>query len=255
MIQGQMEWYTYLLVILAGLAAGFINTIAGSGSLIVIPLLIFLGIPANIANGTNRIAILLQTLVATGSFKQNKITDYKGIGYLIIPSILGAIGGSFLASTIEAKSFEKIIGILLMFMFVLLLINPERWLKGKSEENIRHPVWLQFIIFFAIGFYGGFIQAGVGLFLLGGLVFSSGLDLIKANAVKSLLVLIYTVFALAVFAIKIQVDWKLGLVLSIGNMAGAWIAVKATVKWGADLIRYMLLVVLLVSALKLTGVF
>lgn len=250
-----MEWYTYILVILTGLAAGFINTLAGSGSLIVIPMLIFLGTPANIANGTNRIAILLQTLVATGSFKQSKITDFKGTGHLILPSILGAIGGSFLASGIQAKNFEIIIGILLLLMFVLLLINPERWLKNKNENISKHPLWIQFIIFFAIGFYGGFIQAGVGLFLLAGLVFSSGLDLIKANAVKSFLVLLYTVFALVVFAIHIQVDWKLGLVLSLGNMAGAWIAVKATVKWGADLIRYMLMVVLLFSAIKLIGIF
>jgi uncharacterized protein len=250
-----MEWYTYIFVILAGIAAGFINTLAGSGSLIVIPLLIFLGIPANIANGTNRIAILLQTLVATGSFKQSKITDYKGIGHLILPSILGAIGGSFLAANIEAKNFEKIIGGLLLFMFILLLVNPERWLKGRNENTEKHPVWLQFLIFFAIGFYGGFIQAGVGLFLLGGLVFSSGLNLVKANAVKSYLVLIYSIFALLIFAIKIQVDWKIGLVLSIGNMTGAWIAVKATVKWGPNLIRYMLLVILLVSALKLIGIF
>lgn len=250
-----MEWYTYVLVILAGLVAGFINTLAGSGSLIVIPLLIFLGIPATIANGTNRVAILLQTLVATGSFKQNKITDYKGIGYLIIPSVIGAIAGSFLAANIEAKNFGKIIGGLLLFMFVLLLVNPERWLKGNSEISKVRPHWLQFIIFLAIGFYGGFIQAGVGLFLLGGLILGSGFDLVKANAVKSFLVLIYTVFALIVFALNIQVDWKLGLVLSIGNMAGAWIAVKVTVKWGGDAIRYMLLVVLLVSALKLLGLF
>jgi uncharacterized protein len=250
-----MAWYIYLLVILAGLAAGFINTLAGSGSLIVVPLLIFLGVPANIANGTNRIAILLQTLVATGSFKQNKVTDFKGFKHLIIPSILGSIAGAFLAANINPGSFEKIIGGLLFVMFVLLLINPERWIKGDAEKVKSQPKWIQFIIFFAIGFYGGFIQAGVGLFLLAGLVLGSGFDLIKANVLKSLLVLIYTVFALVVFAINIQVDWKLGLILSIGNMAGAWIAVKFTVKWGANAIRYMLLVVILLSALKLVGIF
>jgi uncharacterized protein len=250
-----MAWYIYLLVILAGLAAGFINTLAGSGSLIVVPLLIFLGVPANIANGTNRVAILLQTLVATGSFKQNKVTDYKGFKHLIIPSILGSLGGAFLAANIEAKSFEKIIGGLLFVMFILLLINPERWIKGDSEKVKSQPKWIQFIIFFTIGFYGGFIQAGVGLFLLAGLVLGSGFNLVKANALKSLLVLIYTVFALVVFAVNIQVDWKLGLILSIGNMAGAWIAVKFTVKWGADAIRYMLLVVILLSAIKLVGIF
>jgi hypothetical protein len=114
---------------------------------------------------------------------------------------------------------------------------------------------LQFIIFFFIGIYGGFIQAGVGLFLLAGLVLGAGVDLVRANALKVFIVLLYTPFALAIFFMNDQVNWKVGLILALGNMLGAFVASRFAVSWGAKFVRYILLAVVLISALKLLGVF
>ena len=248
-----MEWYIILAVIGIGFLAGFINTLAGSGSLLSLPMLIFLGLPANIANGTNRIAILLQNAVASGSFHKQKVLDTK-IGFrLAIPAILGSILGANIAVELDASAVKTIIGILLILMFFLLLLKPSAWIKGKANELTKETklsFW-QYVIFFFIGIYGGFIQAGTGLFLLAGLVLGSGLDLVKANAVKVFIAFAFTIFALIIFMYNSQVDYKIGLILAVGNMSGAFVASKFAVSWGAKFVRYVLLFVLLGSAVKI----
>ncbi len=246
-----LEWYQYALIIGAGLVAGFINTLAGSGSLLTLPLLMFIGLPPTVANGTNRIAIMLQSLVGSMGFRKQGALNLRAGLMLGIPSVLGSVAGALIALAINAKAMERAVGILLVIMFFVVLFKPEAWLKGRQEKDLSASKWLNFLIFFLIGVYGGFVQAGVGFFLLGGLVLGAGLDLVKANAIKNLLVFLYTPFALAVYMIGNQVDYKAGLILSIGSMAGAWIGTKSAVSWGPVFVRYVLLVAVLVSAVQL----
>lgn len=241
-------------MVLVGFVAGFINTLAGSGSLMTLPLLIFLGLPANVANGTNRIAILLQNIVAVGSFKKEKVINYKESLWLVVPAIIGSLVGARLAININEDIMRKTIGGLLIVMFFLILYKPDKWVKGQAGMVTEKPNVLRIIIFFFIGVYGGFIQAGVGFFLLSGLVLSAGFDLVKANAYKLLIVLAYTPFALAIFIFNDQVNYKWGLILACGNMLGAYIATKFAVNWGAKFVRYVLLVILFIASLKLTGI-
>lgn len=249
-----MEWYIYLLLVGVGIFAGFINTLAGSGSLITLPLLMALGLPANVANGTNRIAIFLQNLVGVSSFKKQKVLDIKTSMRLVVPAIVGSVIGAFLAVDINEDIMKKTIGGLLLFMFFIILIKPTKWLKNDQTVAFL-PYWLQAIVFFLIGIYGGFIQAGVGFFLLTGLVLGSGYDLVKANAVKVLIIFLYTPLALAVFILNDQVDFLFGFVLAIGNMLGAFIAARYAVQWGAKFVRYLLLITVFVASLKLLGIF
>jgi uncharacterized protein len=245
-----MEWYHYVLIIGAGVLAGFINTLAGSGSLLTLPLLMFIGLPPTIANGTNRIAIMLQSLVGSLGFRKQGVLDMKTGVRLGIPSIIGSIAGALIALVISSKMMERAIGILLVMMFFIILFKPEVWLKGRSG-SLPAESWVNFVVFFLIGVYGGFVQAGVGFFLLGGLVIGTGLDLVKANAIKNFLVFLYTPFALAVFMIGHKVDYKAGLILSVGSMTGAWLGTKSAVSWGPVFIRYVLLVAVLASAIQL----
>jgi uncharacterized membrane protein YfcA len=138
-------------------------------------------------------------------------------------------------------------------MFFVVLMKPRRWLKGKSGNETGIRTGLKILIFFVIGIYGGFIQAGVGIFLLAGLVLCVGYDLVKANPVKLLIVLCFTVFALLIFIINGQVEWRTGLVLALGNMSGAWVASRLAVKRGAGFVRWFLLAVLLISGTILLG--
>ena len=96
-----MEWYLVLALIGTGLAAGFINTTAGGGSMLTLPLLMFLGLPANVANGTNRIAILLQNVIGVSTFRQKKVLDFSTDYKLAIPAIVGSIIGAFFAVEVD----------------------------------------------------------------------------------------------------------------------------------------------------------
>jgi len=246
-----MDWYIYLLISFAGVLAGFINTIAGSGSLITLPLLMFVGLPANVANGTNRIAILLQNIVGVSVFKKQKLIDSKLGLKLLIPSVIGAVIGANLAVDINEEAMKISIAGLLVFMFFIILFKPDKWVKQQVGTVETKNSFMQNIIFFAIGLYGGFIQAGVGFFLLSGLVLSVGYDLIRANAMKLLIVLAYTPFALAVFMYHNQIDYVLGLVLAAGNMLGAFVASTYASKIGSKFIRTLLLIIILISIIKL----
>lgn len=246
-----MDIWIYLIVVVAGIAAGFINTIAGSGSLLTLPLLIFLGLPANVANGTNRIGVLLQSLVAARGFKRKKVFEWKEGIWLTIPATIGSFIGAMFAVNINELVMNRIIGGLLIFVFFLILYKPEKWIKKGENEVKAKPSLIQILIFFGIGLYGGFIQAGVGFFLLAGLVLGAGHNLLKANAIKALMVFVFTAVALIVFIYNNQVDYKLGLIMGAGNMIGAWVATHVAVKKGSEFIRWFVLVAVLVFAVKL----
>ena len=153
-----MPWYLYLVGIAAGFLAGFINTLAGSGSLITLPVLILMGLPANIANGTNRIGIVLQNVVAVGSFKQQRVLDVRGGLILAIPTAAGAILGAQIAVNLNEQMMQRTIAVLMIVMLVVMLVRPKRWLEGKPEGVQQTLDWKKVILFFAIGVYGGFIQ-------------------------------------------------------------------------------------------------
>jgi len=250
-----MEWYMILALIGTGLVAGFINANAGGGSMLTMPLLMFLGLPANVANGTNRVAILLQNVIGVRTFHQKKVLDYSTDYRLAIPAIVGSVIGALFAVEINEELLEKIIAGLMVLMLFVVVLKPDVWVKERAGAVNPKPTFWQYIIFFFIGLYGGFIQMGVGFFLLAGLVLGCGHNLVKANAVKVFIVLIYTVFALGIFMFHDQVDWKAGLILAAGNMIGAWGGAHFAVKGGAKYVRYVLILSLIIVILNLFGVF
>ena len=245
-----MEWYLYLVVVAVGIVAGIINTLAAGGSLLTLPVLMALGLPPNMANGTNRIAILLQNVVGVRQFHKEKVMDFPSGFKVGIPAAVGAIAGAFIAVNLNDEVMKLAIAGVMILVFFLILLKPNRWINSH-ETHPPIPYWLQVIVFFFVGVYGGFIQAGVGFFLLTSLVLGSGFELVKANALKLLIILLYTPLALLIFFMNGDVNLWIGLVLAVGNMTGAWIGTKIAVKWGAVLIRYFVLVAILVASTKL----
>jgi uncharacterized membrane protein YfcA len=230
-----MAWYIYLAVLAAGFGAGFINTLAGSGSLITLPLLIFLGIPANVANGTNRVGVLFQNIVSTESFRRREVLDMRGSVILSVPAVLGSLIGAQIAVDLNEELMELAIGVLMVVMLLVIVLRPNRWLQGELKKMGERPSILQLVLFFFIGMYGGFLQAGVGIFLLAGLVLGIGYDLVRANAVKVFIILAFTISSLIVFMINGQVLWGMGLLLAVGNSLGAWAAARMAVERGCQL--------------------
>ncbi len=249
-----MNWFDVIALITAGLLVGFINTLAGGGSIISLSVLMMLGLPAPIANGTNRIAILVQNITAVGSFKKQKVLDTRKALWLAIPAVVGSVIGAWIAADINQKVFEYAVAVIMLLMMFFILYKPKRWIKERSELVNKKITWVQILIFFLIGVYGGFIQIGVGYFLLAAIVLGAGYELVKANAIKVFIVLLYTPFAIVVFLLNDQINWAYGLVMTIGNASGAYIASRMAVNKGAGFVRWVIIVVILLTAAHLFGI-
>jgi hypothetical protein len=249
-----LDFWLLVAVPFTGVAAGFINTLAGSGSLITLPILILLGLPANVANGTNRVGVVIQNVVAVATFRHLGALDAGGTWKLVLPSVVGSVIGAQLAVDLNETLLRQIIGVLMLLMIVVMFIQPERWLQQRTGPR-QARLWVEVPLFFVIGIYGGFLQAGVGIFLIAALVLSAGFNVVSANAVKNLMVLVFTAAALVVFIVNDQVQWTLGLLLGAGQALGAWIAAHMAVKRGAEFVRWVVIVVIVLSAAALlTGV-
>lgn len=245
-----MEWWIYPLLVLAGFAAGFINTLAGAGSVISLAVLNLAGLPLDVANGTNRVAVLLQTAVGIGRFKKQGVLDIRPHIGIILPAVAGGILGALLAGHVSSMVLRRSIGICMALTLIPLLLKPTRWLQGSAERAHKKAGPVQMIIFFLIGIYGGYVQLGVGVFLLTALVLAAGLDLVRGNAVKVLIAFCYILPALGIFVMNGLVRWDLGLTLACGNMIGAWVATHEAAKRGAPFIRWLLIVVVIISATR-----
>lgn len=243
-----------IVVIVAGIFVGFINTLSGGGSVISLSLLILLGLPANIANGTNRISIFFQTLSSVGSFTRQKMFDSMKPVWLGIPTTLGSILGAYLAVDVNERTIEIAMMIAMIIMVFFLFYKPDKWLKENPARLAKPLRWWHFLIFFVVGFYGGFIQVGIGYFLLMAIVLGVGYDLVKANAVKNLIVFFYAIFALLVFIIDGKVNYFYGIVLSVGSIIGALIASHLAVRKGAGFIRAVIVFSVVITVLQITGI-
>ncbi len=236
-----------VLLVLGGAAAGFINTLAGGGSAISVPILNeIVGITT--ANGTNRIAILFANLGALTRFQKGKAVPWRRIGPLLIPAVLGAALGAWVATETSPDLMRKVFAGVLLLVAASVLFRPGRWIEER-EAGLTEP-WRS-LAFLAIGFYGGFVQAGVGFLLLAGLVLGGGLNLVNGNAAKVVLIAVYTPVALLLFARAAQVDVAVGLVLSVGQVAGAWTAAHLALARGANWVRWVLVVAAAVAAVRL----
>lgn len=246
-----MDHQTLLLAApVVGLTAGFINTLAGSGSLLTLPLLILLGLPANVANGTNRVGVLLQNVVAVAAFRRRGALPLEGSWKLILPSVAGAVVGAELAVDLDEALLRRTIGVLMLVLLGAMLLKPERWIAAHAAPRAAR-LTVEVPLFFAIGLYGGFIQISVGLFLLAGLVLGAGYNVVGANAIKNLIVLVFTGAALVVFVVNDQVDWKLGLLLGAGQALGGWAAAHFAVERGAQFVRWSVIAITVASAAAL----
>ncbi len=251
-----MNEYIFPLLVLGGFGAGFINTLAGGGSMLTLPLLILLGLPADVANGTNRIAVLAQNVTAVLGFHSKGVRPWKSGVRLFVPTCLGAAAGAGIAVQIDPDLLETIFGAVLFVLCGAVFLKPNRLLKGRDREIAPGVLSIKtFLFFFGVGLWGGFAQVGVGFLFLGALVTCSRLDLVYANAVKIFVILIFTVFSFVIFLLSGQVEIVAGLVLAVGNASGAWTASVMSVKKGSGWVRIFLIVAALLASLKLLGVF
>ena len=245
------EWYHYPLLILVGFIVGFINTVAGGGSLLSLPFLIFIGLPSNIANGTNRVAIVVQTAMATAGFKSKGVTTFPFNVYLGFAAFLGSIIGAYIAVDVSGALFNRILAIVMIAVVFIILFSPKISVVHLEERLTGKYLWLGMLAFFFFGIYGGFINAGLGFLMMLFLHYVNRMSLVRSNATKVAVVFLYMISALAVFAFNHKVSWKIGLILAIGNGSGAWLASRFSVKKGDGFIETFLIIMVVFMAVKL----
>jgi uncharacterized membrane protein YfcA len=238
------------VLILVGMVAGFLNVMAGGGSLLTLPLLIFLGLPAAVANGTNRIAIFCQNIFAIAGFRRQGYFPARLALLCTIPALLGSYVGANLAIDIDDLMFRRLLAGIMLGVLALTLIDPAKRLNIQVTHFTPLRTLILLLSFFVIGVYGGFVQAGVGFIIITGLLVH-GFDLIKINAVKVIVIFCFTFVALGVFIYHGQVNYGLGFALAAGNSVGGWIATHVAVKKGHDWIKRLVSLTVLVFALKL----
>ncbi len=245
-----MEFYEYIIAILGGFFAGAINTFAGNGSAITLTILTeMLQLPGNLANGTNRVGVFFQTTFGAFAFHKNgKLDIQRGWRYMI-PTIVGAIIGVLVAVWVTSAQFIQVFRVLLVLMLLVILVKPKRWINPVERKK---PLagFITIPLFLALGFYGGFIQMGMGIFFLAAMVLIARYDLVHGNAIKLFVVGVYTTVVLGIFQWRGLIDWHIGLVMAIGQTSGGWLTASFASKFpGANTVAYYVLVLVVLMAI------
>lgn len=247
-----MEYWNLVILFSLGAITGFINVMAGGGSALTLPFLLFLGLDAPTANGTNRIAILALTISGIRSMQKENHSDFKLSFKLALLTLPGAILGAILIQDVEMADFKVILGYVMIGIVGLILL-PKKY-KGKMIKILSGKKWILYPMMILIGFYGGFIQLGVGFLLMITLEALLNISLVKVNMHKIFIVFFYTIPALFIFFIEENVNLVFGLVLAAGMSLGAWFSAKLAIKKGDKIVRLFLILSIIIISLKLLEV-
>lgn len=237
-----------LFIFFSGILSGFLNTVAGGGSLLVLPLLVFSGLDMGVANATNRVAIFLQSVTASRSFIRGGALEIREMLPSALVAALGSLAGTFVAIRLDERELRGVVSLLILAMALLLIFKPDMW---EERRKVRLPRWVMFTVFFLIGVYGGFVQAGVGFFLIWALAGLGGRDLVQANAAKVFIVGCFTAASLVLFASSGMVRLGTGLILACGSVIGAHLGARFTLARGNRVIRWILAITVMASAGKM----
>lgn len=239
-----------MLLLVTGLIAGFINTLAGGGSMLTLPALMMLGLPADVANATNRVGVLFQSLAAVKGFKKHDRLDSSSIMPMLVPTMAGAVAGSLLASFLPVGLLKPTLLGCMFLMALVMLVKPDVIAPTDGTRAFllkERP--LGFVGLFMAGVYGGFVQAGVGFILIAALAGILRYDLVRANALKMVATAVFSIVALAVFIPRGQVLWVPGLILAVGSAVGASISVKFALNVSQSTLKWLLFVMVSLSCL------
>ncbi len=243
-----MEWWQIIALLAGGLVCGIVNALAGGGSFVTLPLLLWVGLPPQIANATNRVGIVLQCAAGTATYHRHRVLPWRHVPPLAIPMLAGSILGAYLAMHLDESVFRKAAAILFAIMVATVFIDPRRWASEKAVGRI--PVYL-YPISLVLGVYGGFLHAGIGTLQIAMLVLLGGYDVVRGNAIKFAVALVFSTAALFMFASAGQVRWLPGLALAAGSITGGIIGARLVIAKGAPWVRAVVILSALAAILQL----
>jgi len=242
--------FDLVLLTATGVATGFLNVMAGGGSMLSVPIMIFLGVPGTVANATNRIAILPQTLAAVIAFYRKGFANFRLSLSLAACTIPGTIAGAMLAARIPNHQFNHLLAIIMVLILIIMMLPQPKTIERDQPLNRKRSA-IGHASMVLIGFWGGFIHIGVGFLLMPVLNRVMQLDLITTNSHKVFIVMCYTAVALMVFASQLDLIWKYGVALGIGMWMGGWLAANFQIKQGVGAVKWTLNIIIVVFIIKL----
>lgn len=244
------HWQLALLAA-AGFASGWINVIAGGGSLLTVPVMVFMGLPGPVANGTNRIAIIAQNMTAVGAFFKNGLSDFRLSMSLAAAASIGAYFGAQVGVRLDGAAFNYVVAAVMLAVLVLMATGEDKAKPRPDATSSARNLVAGHLLMVGAGFWGGFIQIGVGFLMMPILYRVMGLDLVRTNMHKVFIALVFSFVALWVFAANAPIAWDAGIALAAGNALGGWMGAHATIRRGEQFIKRALFVVLIAMAIKL----
>lgn len=247
-----MTWSILFILFFLGMVVGIVNVISAGGSLISLPVLVFLGLPSAMANGTNRIGILAQNISAFIEFYRKGLIKWKLSLLLSIPAVIASVIGAAFAIDLPDTVFNNIMAIIMVVVILLTLFKPQQHVKGKNREITIGKTILLFISFLLVGFYGGFIQAGVGFLIIAFLtLFASQLRLVEMHSIKTVVVTIYMLISTVVYIMHGQVNWLYAVILALGSWIGGWLGSKFAMKVSEKILKMTMTLVIFAMAMVL----
>lgn len=245
------------LLFITGIATGFLNVMAGGGSLLSVPVMIFLGVPGTVANATNRIAILPQNIAAIAAFARKGFKNFRLSFTLGLCTLPGALIGSYVASQIPNDNFNVLLAVIMLAVLIIMSLpdsHSENPTPSANDTQTAIPksrmIWGH-VLMVAIGFWGGFIHIGVGFLLMPVLNRVMQMDLVTTNSHKVFIVFVYTIVALLVFSSQLSLNWTYGLALAAGTVTGGTLAANVQIKQGVGAIKLTLNIVIVAFIIKL----
>ncbi|MCA8897000.1 MAG: sulfite exporter TauE/SafE family protein [Amphiplicatus sp.] len=233
-----MELWELALLTVAGFAAGWINVLAGGGSLFTVPLMVFLGLPGPVANGTNRISIIAQNITAVGAFRRKGFSDFRLSATLSLAASVGAFFGALIGVELDGAWFNRVLAAVMVAIIIIMALGEDKNAPAPDANGKAKNIVLGHILMVGAGVWGGFIQIGVGFLMMPILYRVMGLDLVRVNMHKVFIALVFSIVSLIVFAAKVGIAWEAGVALAIGNAIGGWIGAHTTIAKGARFVKF-----------------
>lgn len=237
------------ILFLSGLAAGFIDSIAGGGGLISLPMLLTVGVPPQVALGTNKLQGTFGVLTSSFHFIRRGKVNLRDCRVGIVATFLGAVAGAVFVQRLDPAFIGRIVPFLLLLVLVYTVFTKNLGVEDQRPKMASIPFFVLFGLL--LGFYDGFFGPGTGSFWTALLLFALGYNMTKAIGVTRVMNLTSNVVALAVFIIGGNVNIAAGLVMAAGQVIGARIGANMAITRGVAFIRPVFIAVVMVTVLRL----
>ncbi|WP_280428288.1 sulfite exporter TauE/SafE family protein [Nocardia brasiliensis] len=252
-----MTWLEQLAIFGAGIAAGGINTIVGSGTLITFPALLAFGLPPVTANVSNTIGLVPGAVSGVHGYRRELAGQRERLVRLGTASLLGGITGAVLLLTLPANAFKAIVPVLIILALVLVVVQPRlsRWVKARRADGEgpapKHGGPVLFVAVFATGIYGGYFGAAQGVLLLGLLGVLVHEDIQRLNGVKNVLALIVNGVSALIFIVIADVNWQAVGLIALGSIIGGQLGAKMGRRMPPNVLRAVIVVVGTIAVVRL----